>query len=92
MASKQTQNTRKVALKSPIGDGEGAITELTLRKPSPGELRGLQIGALAAGDTNAIIRLVPRIAMEAVNEDQVAALALEDFTDCYQVLLGFLGN
>lgn len=79
-----------VTLSRPIGTGEGAIKALTLRKPGPGELRGLQLGLLAAGDVGMLMKVIPRIAMPPVSETQVAGMELGDFTECYVVIQDFL--
>lgn len=81
----------EVRLKTPIKGVDGAdINVLLLRKPSPGELRGLQLGSIAMGDVAQITKLIPRIAMPAILETQVAALDLSDFTDCFAIINGFL--
>lgn len=96
MSVKKAQNpapdARKVTLKTPIGEGEGAISEITLRKPRPGEMRGLQLGAIAAGDVGGLIKLIPRIAQPYLSEEQVATLDLADFTSCYEAVMRFLDN
>ena len=79
-----------VPLTEPIGEGEHVIKELTLRKPGPGELRGVQLGMLAAGDVSMLIKILPRIAMPPINEAQAAGMELGDFTECYAVIQGFL--
>lgn len=71
-----------VTLSAPVRiDGE-EVTEITLRKPMTGELRGLSMIDILRMDVNAMIRLLPRISQPPLSEGQLASeIAPEDFTD-----------
>lgn len=80
-----------LTLEQPIKRGEGKpITEITLRKPAAGELRGLKLADLINGDVNATIRLVPRISQPTLTEQEVAALDVADLLGCADAIASFL--
>ncbi len=80
-----------LVLERPIPRGEkNSITEITLRKPAAGELRGLKLADLINGDVNATIRLVPRISQPSLTEQEVAALDVADLLGCADAIAGFL--
>lgn len=80
-----------LVLEQPIQRGEkNSITEITLRKPAAGELRGLKLADLINGDVNATIRLVPRISQPSLTEQEVAALDVADLLGCADAIAGFL--
>ncbi|GGZ31979.1 phage tail assembly protein [Asticcacaulis endophyticus] len=68
----------KVSLDTPIGTGDNAIKELTLRAPSSGEMRGISLVELGQLKTDALITVIPRIAIPHVTEAEVSALSLAD--------------
>jgi len=79
-----------IVLEQAIKRGESKITEITLRKPASGELRGLKLGDLINGDVSATIRLVPRISQPSLTEQEVAALDPADLLACADAVAGFL--
>ena len=80
-----------LVLEQPIPRGEkNSITEITLRKPAAGELRGLKLADLINGDVNATIRLVPRISQPTLTEQEVAALDVADLLGCADAIASFL--
>ncbi|WP_421684482.1 phage tail assembly protein [Stutzerimonas urumqiensis] len=79
-----------IVLEQPIKRGESSISEITLRKPAAGELRGLKLADLINGDVNATIRLVPRISQPTLTEQEVAALDVADLLGCADAIAGFL--
>ncbi|CAL4868222.1 hypothetical protein MMA231_02497 [Asticcacaulis sp. MM231] len=79
-----------IPLSQPIKHGDTEITSLTLRKPQPGEMRGLQLSTLQVGDFDQHIKLIPRIAQPLITEQDVAAMDACDFADCVDTIVGFL--
>ncbi|WP_313401745.1 phage tail assembly protein [Stenotrophomonas sp.] len=79
-----------IVLEQPIKRGETKYTEITLRKPTSGELRGLKLTDLLNGDVNATIRLVPRISNPSLTEQEVAALDVADLLMCADAVAVFL--
>jgi hypothetical protein len=84
------KTSEPIILEQPIKRGENSITEITLRKPAAGELRGLKLADLINGDVNATIRLVPRISQPSLTEQEVAALDVADLLGCADAIAGFL--
>jgi len=79
-----------IVLEEPIKRGDTKITEITLRKPAAGELRGLKLTDLLHGDVNATIRLVPRISQPTLTEQDVAAMDIADLVLCADAVAVFL--
>lgn len=91
--AKREPRPNEIALKQPIKQAGGEDIEfLELRKPAPGELRGLQLAQLAMGDVAQLSKLIPRISAPPITEADVAAMDLADFTSCYEKVGIFLGN
>lgn len=67
-----------VTLSEPIKREGGDITELTLRKPTSGELRGLSLLSLAEFDVNTLFKLLPRIAQPSVTDAELNKLPIDD--------------
>jgi len=72
-------------LATPITLGKQEISNLHVRRPKPGDLRGLQLGALVNGDTDAMLKLIPRLTTPSLPEEiiceQMNALDLTGLTD-----------
>jgi len=82
-----------IPLVQPIKQAGGEdIKFLLLRKPAPGEMRGLQLGQIAIGHVDQLSKLIPRISTPPITEADVAAMDLADFASCYEKIGGFLGN
>ncbi|HHY0482720.1 phage tail assembly protein [Vibrio parahaemolyticus] len=58
----------KVPLKKPLKRGENEITEINLREPDTGTLRGLEMFSILRMDVNTHRQLVPRISDITANE------------------------
>ncbi len=86
-----SKTSEPIVLEQPIQRGEKTtITEITLRKPAAGELRGLKLADLINGDVNATIRLVPRISQPTLTEREAAALDIADLLMCADTVAVFL--
>lgn len=79
-----------IVLDTPIQRGATTITDITLRKPLSGELRGLKLVDLLNGDVNATLRLVPRISQPTLTEQEVAGLDIADLVLCADAVAVFL--
>ncbi len=86
-AKKQVFET--VTLAQPIIRGDKEITQLQLRKPKAGELRGLSMGDVVGMDVTALIKLTPRISDPVLTEAEVADLDADDFTEIAGTIRGF---
>ena len=83
-------STTRIPLETPIKRGETEITELQLRKPASGELRGLSLSALINMDAGAVITLLPRITTPTLTADEAARLDPADLTVCAGEIACFL--
>lgn len=73
-------NPNTVTLSAPVKIDGKDETKITLRKPKAGELRGLKLAEILMMDVATMIKLVPRISMPPLSEDQVADLEPEDLS------------
>lgn len=85
-----TPKTVTVPLDSPILRGETTIAELTLRKPSAGELRGINLAALAQMETDQLLKLIPRISSPSLTGPEVNEMDPADLISCGLEIAGFL--
>ena len=79
----------KITLKHPIKQGETSITEITLRKPTAGELRGVKLLDVMQMDMAAHAILLSRIAYPLLSDAQINSLDLEDLIQIMTGVLGF---
>lgn len=86
MNTPKKENT--VELDTPVKRGEQEISEVELRKPSSGELRGIQLADLLQMDVGALIKLLPRISP--LTEAEIRALDPADLVALGVKVTGFL--
>ena len=79
-----------VALDTPIKRGNGFITEVTLRKPSAGELRGVSLAELLQMKVDALHTVLPRITNPILHKQDMATLDPADLVSMATVVVGFL--
>lgn len=87
-APRQPQ-TVTVTLGEPLRRTGGDITELTLRKPRAGELRGLKVEDLFGTDVNTLIVLLPRITSPVIAAHEVEMLEADDLLEVAGAVKGF---
>lgn len=78
-----------VTLSKPIKIDGKDVSEITLRKPNTGELRGLKLVDVLQMDVNSHLELLPRITQPHLSTQQIAALDPTDFTDLVSKTLLF---
>ena len=78
-----------VSLEQPIPRESGHIGELTLRKPTAGELRGLSLQDLLRADVGAIITVLPRIAQPFITDQEASGLSAPDIAEIGGTIVGF---
>ena len=83
-------DTEIIPLDTPIKRGEQNITEITLRKPAAGELRGTSLSALLQMDVDALTAVVPRISAPTLTQADVRAMDPADLVQIGGALAGFL--
>ncbi|WP_310631578.1 phage tail assembly protein [Paraburkholderia sp.] len=79
-----------VELDTPIVRGKQTISEITLRKPRSGELRGVSLQDLVNLDVIALSKVLPRISSPTLTEHDVAQLDPADLVQLGGVFAGFL--
>ncbi|ENY81908.1 phage tail assembly protein [Sphingopyxis sp. MC1] len=72
--------------------GDKVITDIRLRKPKGGELRGLNLQDLMAADVNAIITVLPRISDPIMTVADAESLEADDIAEAGGVITGFFFN
>jgi len=82
--------TETVPLDTPIKRGEQTITEITLRKPDSGGLRGVSLTALLQMDVDALTAVVPRISTPTLTAPEVRAMDPADLVQIGGAVAGFL--
>ncbi len=69
----------KVRLETPIErKGADPINEVSLRKPSVGDVRGMKLTDVGQMDVKSMEKLLPRITVPPLLPDEVAALDIAD--------------
>lgn len=84
--------TSTVTLKAPIILGETQVTEITLRKPCAGDMRGVTLNDVLQGDINAMTTVLPRIVTPLITPNHVSAMALDDLMVIQGAIIGFLAD
>lgn len=84
------QTTKTIKLDQPIKRGEQEITEITLRKPTAGELRGVPLLQLMQIDVAALATVLPRITNPTLTVQDVNAMDSADLMQAGLEVCSFL--
>ncbi len=79
-----------VTLDTPITRGKTTIDSINLRKPSSGELRGVQLVELLSLDVASLIKVIPRISNPSITAPEAASMDPADLLACGNKITGFL--
>lgn len=82
--------TITIPLDAPITRGETSIATVAVRKPGPGELRGLTLKDVGEVKFDTMIKLLPRVTSPPLTEHECANMDLGDFTALATEVAGFL--
>lgn len=85
-------NVKKIALKTPLMMGDKELSEIALRKPTPGDCRGLSLQDIAAMEMDTYATFLPRIASPSITEDHVMSMELGDVIECMRKVNEFLSG
>ncbi|NWB91616.1 phage tail assembly protein [Pseudomonas agarici] len=85
-----TVDDNTVALDTPIQRGRTQITQITLRKPTSGELRGVQLAELIQLDVGSLIKILPRLTNPSLTATEAASLDPADLLAIGGKVVGFL--
>ncbi|MFL7133171.1 phage tail assembly protein [Escherichia coli] len=88
MSDKLTEKT--VKLDTPIMRGKTEITEIVLRKPQSGALRGTRLQAIMDMDVGAMMTVIPRISTPMLTAQEMAELDPADLTAMAVEVVTFL--
>lgn len=88
MNDRLTEKT--VLLDTPVKRGETNITEIVLRKPQSGALRGTRLQAIMDMDVSAMMTIIPRISTPTLTTQEMAELDPADLTALSVEVVTFL--
>lgn len=71
-----------VTLDSPLVHGDTRITDISVRKPLAGALRGVKLQALLETDVDALMIVLPRVTTPSLTQSDIMAL---DPADLYRL-------
>lgn len=83
-------NIITVALDTPIVRGENTVSSIQIRKPDSGVLRGLSLVDLGQLKVDSLIKLLPRISIPPLMEQEVARMDPADLLAIGAEVGGFL--
>ncbi|MNG01297.1 Phage tail protein E [compost metagenome] len=83
-------NEEVVTFDTPIVRGTQTITEVTIRKPRSGELRGVTLLNLIQMDVLALRTVLPRITVPPLTEHELGNMDPADFMACGTAVSSFL--
>lgn len=78
-----------ITLETPIQRGETKITEIKLRKPAAGELRGISMRSIIDLHIDAVLLVLPRISDPTLTEFECAKLDPVDLMQVAGAIAGF---
>lgn len=78
-----------ISLSKPLVFGDAKIEQLTLRRPSAGDLRGIKVQGIIDMDVNTILALLPRISLTPLAPSTVADIDPADLVSVCEALSGF---
>ena len=81
---------KTVTLDTPIQRGDTTITDVQLRKPKAGEMRGLNMADVLQMDVNALTKLLPRITTPILTEVEIGNMDPADLLQLGSEVAGFL--
>ncbi|QRY30561.1 phage tail assembly protein [Variovorax sp. PDNC026] len=79
-----------VTLDTPVVRGNQTISQVTIRKPRSGELRGTSLASLMQMDVLALTTLLPRVTMPSLTKPEVEALEPSDLLQLGTEVVNFL--
>ncbi len=88
-ATKAAEKPAAIVLDMPLQRGTTQITEVTLRKPNAGELRGINLADLLQLNATALVTVLPRITMPTLTPPECAQLDPADLIELGTKVAGF---
>lgn len=84
------KNQITITLDEPITRGTTAVTEIVVRKPNSGALRGVRLAALMEMDVDSAILVLPRVTAPALTKAELLMMAPADMVNLTKELVLFL--
>ncbi|HFF1652817.1 MULTISPECIES: phage tail assembly protein [Providencia] len=84
------KNQITITLDEPITRGTTTVTEVVVRKPNSGALRGVRLAALMEMDVDSAILVLPRVTAPALTKAELLMMAPADMVNLTKELVLFL--
>ncbi|MCX9039102.1 phage tail assembly protein [Citrobacter portucalensis] len=88
--NKGSENTATVTLDKPLQRGTQSVTEIVVRKPNSGALRGTRLQALMDLDVDSMMVILPRVTAPAVTRDELLVMEPGDLIMLSVEVVSFL--
>ncbi|WP_391528226.1 phage tail assembly protein [Photorhabdus akhurstii] len=88
ITSNDDQHT--IILEEPLERGNSNITEVVLRKPNSGALRGARLQALLEMDVDSMVLVLPRITTPALTKNDLLTMSPGDLINLSVEVVNFL--
>lgn len=82
--------TEVVELETPLKRGKNEVSEITVRKPMSGGMRGVSLVDIMNLDVAALTKVMPRITTPALTEAELKTMDIVDLVQLGTALNGFL--
>lgn len=82
--------TEVVELETPLQRGKTTVSEITVRKPMSGGMRGVSLVDIMNLDVAALTKVMPRITTPALTEAELKTMDIVDLVQLGTALNGFL--
>lgn len=79
---------KPIKLKKPLKRGDKEISEVTIREPKGGELRGVSLGDFSELNVDVILKVLPRVSSPAITEQEGESLHLMDLMSIGFAMMG----
>lgn len=86
----EIKNEASVTLDAPVVRGKSEITEIVVRKPNSGALRGARLQALMDMDVDSMMLVLPRVTTPALTRTELMMLEPGDLLQLSLELVSFL--
>ncbi|MGJ3352063.1 phage tail assembly protein [Providencia rustigianii] len=90
MTEQMNKTQATVVLDEPIKRGETEITEIVVRKPNAGALRGVRLQALMEMDVIYMAEVLPRITAPALTKPEIMTMSPGDLVNLSIEVVNFL--
>lgn len=90
MTEQVEKNQITITLDEPITRGTTTVTDVVVRKPNSGALRGVRLAALMEMDVDSAILVLPRVTAPALTKAELLMMAPADMVNLTKELVLFL--